>query len=65
VGDVSSIVDDQSDRQLNWFGLSQAEREDNSKAVADSPSLIAARNKASATLRAARASALDVLLCRP
>jgi hypothetical protein len=46
VGDASSIVDHQSDRQLYWFGLSQAECDaayDNSKAMADSPSLIAER----------------------
>lgn len=61
--DISSIFDDQSDWRPNWLGLSQAERDatyDNDKAVADGPSLIAERNKASAALRAARASALDV-----
>lgn len=46
-----------------WQTLSQAERDaayDNNKAVADSPTLIAERNAASAILRASRASALDV-----
>lgn len=63
MADISSIVDDQPDRRLNWLELSQFERDaayDNNKAVADSPSLIAERNKASAALRATRASALDV-----
>jgi arylformamidase len=68
VADISSIVDDQSDWRLNWLGLSQAERDaayDNNKAVEDGPALIAERNKTSAALRAARASALDVPYIAP
>ena len=51
------------DPRLNWGALSQAERDaayDNNKAVANSPALIAARNEASANLRVARATALDI-----
>jgi acetyl esterase/lipase len=47
----------------SWAALSQAERDaayDNNKAVANSPSLIAARNEASARYRAAHATALDI-----
>jgi arylformamidase len=55
--------DDPRDPRANWTALSQAERDaayDNNKAVANSPALIAARNEASATLRARRAAALDI-----
>jgi arylformamidase len=51
------------DPRSNWSALSQAERDavyDNNKAVANSPALIAARNEASARLRAAHAAALDI-----
>jgi acetyl esterase/lipase len=52
-----------NDPRSHWHLLSQAERDaayDNNKAVANSPALIAARNEASAKMRAARASALDI-----
>lgn len=52
-----------NDPRQNWAALSQAERDaayDNNKAVANSPALIAARNEASAKLRAAHAAALDI-----
>jgi len=54
---------DPKDPRLNWGALSQTERDaayDNNKAVANSPALIAARNEASAKLRAARPTALDI-----
>jgi arylformamidase len=57
------IGDDSKDPRSNWSALSQAERDaayDNNKAVINSPALIAARNEASATLRASRAAALDI-----
>jgi acetyl esterase/lipase len=52
-----------NDPRLHWLTLSQAERDaayDNNKAVANSPALIAARNEASAGLRAAHTAALDI-----
>jgi arylformamidase len=52
-----------NDPRLRWRTLSQAERDaayDNNAAVANSVALIAARNEASARLRAARATALDI-----
>src|ERR1700751_2806360 len=52
-----------NDPRLNWAALSQAERDaayDNNKAVANSPGLIAARNEASARVRASRVAALDI-----
>ena len=52
-----------NDPRLHWHMLSQVERDaayDNNKAVANSAALIAARNEASAKLRAARAGALDI-----
>jgi arylformamidase len=52
-----------SDPRSQWHLLSQAERDaayDNNKAVANSPALIAARNEASAKLRSARVSTLDI-----
>jgi arylformamidase len=52
-----------NDPRLHWHTLSQAERDaayDNTKAVANSAALVAARNEASAKLRAARAGALDI-----
>ena len=52
-----------NDPRLHWHTLSQAERDaayDNNKAVANSPALIAARNEASAGLRAAHTAALDI-----
>jgi acetyl esterase/lipase len=52
-----------SDPRLHWHTLSQQERDaayDNNKAVANSAALVAARNEASAKLRAARAGALDI-----
>src|SRR6202035_1611585 len=52
-----------NDPRSHWHLLSQAERDaayDNNKAVADSPALIAARNEASAKMRSARASTLDI-----
>jgi arylformamidase len=55
--------DDPRDPRANWIALSQAERDaayDNNKAVANSPALIAARNEASAKLRASRAAFLDI-----
>jgi arylformamidase len=55
--------DDSKDPRSNWSALSQAERDaayDNNKAVINSPALIAARNEASAALRASRAAALDI-----
>jgi len=51
------------DPRLNWSALSQAERDaayDNNKAVANSPALIAARNTASAKVRALHPETLDV-----
>ena len=51
------------DPRLVWDALSQSERDaayDNNKAVANSPALIAARNAASAKLRAMHTSTLDV-----
>jgi arylformamidase len=55
--------DEPKDPRPNWGTLSQAERDaayDNNKAVANSPALIAARNEASARVRASRAAALDI-----
>jgi len=55
--------DDPRDPRTNWTALSQAERDaayDNNKAVANSPALIAARNDASATLRARHPTLLDI-----
>jgi arylformamidase len=52
-----------NDPRLHWHTLSQAERDaayDNNKAVTNSPALIAARNEASAGLRAAHSAALDI-----
>jgi arylformamidase len=52
-----------NDPRQNWAALSQAERDaayDNTKAVANSPALIAARNEASAKFRASHATALDI-----
>ena len=52
-----------NDPRLHWHTLSQAERDaayDNNKAVANSAALIAARNEASAVLRAAHTAALDI-----
>lgn len=52
-----------SDPRREWADLDQAERDaayDNNAAVANSAALIQARNTASAAVRAARASALDV-----
>jgi arylformamidase len=49
--------------QTTWSAWSQAERDaayDNNKAVANSPALIAARNEASARVRASRVAALDI-----
>jgi arylformamidase len=57
------MIGDDQDPRAHWSALSQAERDaayDNNKAVANSPALIAACNEASATLRAARAAALDI-----
>ena len=51
------------DPRLVWDALSQSERDaayDNNKAVANSPALIAARNAASAKLRAMHTNALDM-----
>jgi arylformamidase len=55
--------DEPKDPRPNWGTLSQAERDaayDNNKAVANSPALIAARNEASARVRASRVAALDI-----
>jgi arylformamidase len=55
--------DEPKDPRPNWGTLSQAERDaayDNNKAVANSPALIAARNVASARVRASRVAALDI-----
>src|ERR1700744_6268592 len=52
-----------NDPRQNWAALSQAERDaayDNTKAVANSPALIAARNEASAKFPASHATALDI-----
>jgi arylformamidase len=52
-----------TDPRLHWHLLSQAERDaayDNNKAVANSAALIAARNAASAELRAAHGAELDI-----
>jgi arylformamidase len=52
-----------NDPRLHWQMLSQAERDaayDNNGAVANSAALIAARNEASAKLRATRATTLDI-----
>jgi arylformamidase len=52
-----------NDPRSHWHLLSQAERDaayDNNKAVANSPTLIAGRNEASAEMRSARASTLDI-----
>jgi arylformamidase len=57
------MTGDDHDPRSNWSMLSQAERDaayDNNKAVANSPALIAARNDASARLRARRAAFLDI-----
>jgi acetyl esterase/lipase len=57
------MTGDDHDPRSNWSALSQTERDaayDNNRAVANSPALIAARDEASATLRAARAAALDI-----
>jgi arylformamidase len=57
------MTGDNQDPRSHWSALTQAERDaayDNNKAVANSPALIAARNKASAALRATRAAALDI-----
>jgi len=65
VTDATSPIpnDAPNDPRSNWHMLSQVERDaayDNNKAVANSAALIAARNEASAKLRAARAGALDI-----
>src|ERR1700761_8559244 len=52
-----------NDPRRNWAALSQGERDaayDNTKAVANSAALIAARNEASAKFRADHATALDL-----
>jgi acetyl esterase/lipase len=52
-----------NDPRQNWAALSQAERDaayDNTKAVANSAALVAARNEASAKFRADHAGALDI-----
>jgi arylformamidase len=54
---------DPREPRSSWAALSQDERDaayDNTKAVANSSALIAARNAASAAFRAAHASALDI-----
>ncbi|MBV9462082.1 MAG: alpha/beta hydrolase [Bradyrhizobium sp.] len=52
-----------NDPRRNWAALSQAERDaayDNTKAVANSATLIAVRNEASARFRASHATSLDI-----
>jgi acetyl esterase/lipase len=52
-----------NDPRQNWAALSQTERDaayDNNKAVVNSPTLIAARNEASAKFRAENPAALDI-----
>ena len=63
MNDVMSERESRVDPRLNWAALSQAERDaayDNTAAVKNSSELIAERNAASAALRAARKSFLDV-----
>jgi acetyl esterase/lipase len=63
VTDISATKDVALDPRSNWATLSQAERDaayDNNAAVKNSAALIAERNQASETLRAGRASFLDV-----
>jgi arylformamidase len=63
VNDVMSERESRLDPRLNWAALSQAERDaayDNTAAVKNSSDLIAERNAASAALRAARKSFLDI-----
>jgi arylformamidase len=63
VNDVFSERESRLDPRLTWAALSQAERDaayDNTAAVKNSSELIAERNAASAALRAARKSFLDL-----
>jgi arylformamidase len=63
VKDAKAGKEKSLDPRLNWATLPQAERDaayDNTAAVKNSSTLIAERNKLSATLRASRKSSLDV-----